>query len=85
MKIIVKAKVNAKKTGIERLTQSSQNLLNEENNLDVYKVAVHERAVDGQANRAIVRAVAEHFKVAPSLVTIISGLTAKTKTVEILL
>jgi hypothetical protein len=83
MRIIVKAKVNAKKENIERMTDPTQSLLGDSSKLAVYKVSVREPAVDGKANKAIIQAVAKYFDVAPSLVSIVSGLTSKTKTLEI--
>jgi hypothetical protein len=46
-------------------------------------VAVKERATDGKANRAIEKAVAKYFGVAPSRVRIIAGHNAREKIVEI--
>ena len=83
MKIVVKTKVNAKKENIERLTEQTLSLLGEPTNPDIYKVSVTEPAVDGKANKAIIKALADYFDVAPSLVTIISGQTSKTKIIEI--
>ncbi len=83
MKIIVKAKVNAKKESVESISRLTQSLLGGATVPDTYKVSVKEPAVDGKANKAIIRAVANYFEVAPSLVSIISGLTSKTKVIEI--
>jgi uncharacterized protein YggU (UPF0235/DUF167 family) len=44
---------------------------------------VRERAVEGAANDACVRAVAEHFGVAPSRVSIVRGGTSRRKTIKI--
>lgn len=46
-------------------------------------VAVHEAPADGQANAAVIKAVAKHFGVAPSRVRIVRGLASRTKAVEI--
>jgi uncharacterized protein YggU (UPF0235/DUF167 family) len=46
-------------------------------------VYVRERAVDGAANAAVTRLVAEHLGVAPSRVGIRRGHTARLKTLEI--
>ena len=83
MRIIVKANVNSKKEYVERMTDGTQSLLGEPEKETIYKVSVREPAVDGKANKAIIRALANHFDVAPTLVTIVSGLTAKTKIIEI--
>ena len=47
-------------------------------------VAVKERATDGRANRAVERAIAKHFGVAPSCVRVVAGHTAREKIIEIL-
>jgi uncharacterized protein YggU (UPF0235/DUF167 family) len=78
MKIFIRAKPGVKKEYIKETTD-----LFEKNGARHFVVAVNERAVDGKANRAIERAVAEYFGVAPSRVRIVSGQAAKEKTVEI--
>ena len=49
-----------------------------------FVVSVKEPPVDGRANWAITRAVADYFGVSPSHVSIVSGQTAKNKIVEII-
>lgn len=46
-------------------------------------VHVRERAVDGAANTGVVRALAEHFGVAPRDVEILRGHTSRVKRVEV--
>lgn len=48
-----------------------------------FVVAVKEPPIDGRANWAITRAIAEYFGVSPSRVNILSGQTAKNKVLEI--
>ncbi|MBO9627612.1 MAG: DUF167 domain-containing protein [Microbacterium sp.] len=48
-------------------------------------VRVAARAVDGAANEAVVAAVAEHFGVARSAVSIVRGRTARRKLVDVAL
>ena len=48
-----------------------------------YKVFVHSPPTDGEANKAVVEALAKHFKVAKSSVKIASGEKARNKIVEI--
>jgi uncharacterized protein YggU (UPF0235/DUF167 family) len=48
-----------------------------------FVVAVTERAIQGRANDAIVRALAEYFHVPRAAVRIVAGTTAKEKIVEI--
>lgn len=83
MKIIVKAKPNSKKVFVQKITQPT--LLDEETQtkFDVYKVAIKEPPVEGKANRAIIKALAEYFDVAPSLVSLASGPTSREKIFEI--
>ncbi len=44
---------------------------------------VRERAIDGAANDACIRALAAHFDVAPSRVTLIRGARSRSKLFEI--
>ncbi len=48
-----------------------------------YNVRVKAPAKEGKANRAVVKALAEHFKVPQSSIRILSGLNGKNKIVEI--
>ena len=78
MKIFIKAKPGAKK---ERITDNTD-LFGRGSERHLV-VSVKERAVDGAANRAIEKAIAEYLKVAPSRVRIVSGQTSRDKVVEI--
>ena len=71
MKIIVKAKPSSREDAIEMVDDYN------------YVVKVTAPPVDGKANAAIVKLLAKHFDVSPSLVEIISGVMAKTKVVQI--
>jgi uncharacterized protein (TIGR00251 family) len=48
-----------------------------------YLVRVKEPAKEGKANKAVIRALAEYFKVSQSSIRIVSGLEGKNKIVEI--
>lgn len=72
MKIFVKAKPNAKEEGIEKLDEN------------YFVVKVKEPPRNGRANAAIIKTLADHFKLARSRVRIVSGFTSKEKIVEIL-
>ncbi len=48
-----------------------------------YSVRVKEPAKEGKANRAVIRALAEYFKVPQSSIRIVSGIGGKNKIVEI--
>jgi uncharacterized protein YggU (UPF0235/DUF167 family) len=50
---------------------------------DTLVVKVRERAIEGAANDAVTRAVAEHYNVAPSRVQLIKGARSKTKVFEV--
>ena len=50
---------------------------------DVLEVWVHAAAVDGAANRAVLRAVAAEFGVAVSSLQLRSGARARTKLIEV--
>lgn len=72
MKIFVKAKPGAKH---EKVEKESEN---------VFTVSVKEPAREGQANKAILRAVAEHFRVPLSRVSMSFGHKYKNKIIEII-
>jgi uncharacterized protein len=82
MKIFVHAKPGAKK---ESVKEEPAGLFVDGRRAGErrFVVAVRERAVGGEANRAILRAVAEHLKISPARVRIVSGRTAKDKVIEI--
>ena len=69
-RIFIKAKPGAKITSV---TEKNGQLV----------VAVKERAADGRANRAVEKAVAKHFGIAPARVRIVVGHAARGKIVEI--
>lgn len=46
-------------------------------------VCVREPALDGKANKAVIKAIAEHFQTPKSMVTLKKGATSKYKTFEI--
>lgn len=71
MKIIVKAKPGGREDKIEKIDESN------------YIVHIKAPPVDGKANAAIIRLLADYFNVSPSLVEIISGHMARTKVIEI--
>jgi len=71
VRISVRAKTNAKKESVEKLSDNE------------FVVSVKEPPVDGRANWAICRTVADYFGVSPSRVNIISGQSSKNKILEI--
>lgn len=72
MKIFVSAKPNAKETKVEPLSETH------------FKVSVQEPPIQGKANAAIVKALADYFKISQLNVRIISGFTSRQKTIEII-
>lgn len=71
MRITVKAKPSAKENKIEKLDDKN------------FIISVKEPPVQGRANFAITKLLAEYFDISPSLVKIISGHTCRNKIVEI--
>ncbi len=71
MKIFVKVKPNSKTESIKKLSETN------------FKICVKESPVKGQANAAIISALAKHFGVPFSAVRIILGHTSRQKIVEI--
>jgi hypothetical protein len=80
MKIFVKAKPGVRKAFVERLEEGLFGAKKDEAH---FVVAVTEPPVDGRANRAIEKAIAEHFHVPSSRVRIIAGHTVRNKVLEI--
>lgn len=72
MKIRVLVKLKTKTGKIEKMGENN------------FKIWVKEAPVEGRANQAIVKMVADYFGITPSRVAIISGRTAKNKIIEIL-
>ncbi len=72
MKIFVKAKPGAKSEKVEKIDDSH------------FIVSVKEPPVQGMANQAIVRALAEYFGVALSGIKIVSGFASRQKIIEVI-
>ncbi len=82
MRIFVKVKAGSKQNKIE---EPPQRLLQADERLDdYYTVYVKEPPVEGKANDAVIRVIAEHFDLPRSHVTLISGAVSKIKVFEIL-
>lgn len=71
MRISIKAKPAAKVDEVEKLTDDS------------YVVSVKEPPVQGRANQAIIRLVADYFSIPVNSVRIVTGWTSRNKVVEI--
>lgn len=72
MKITVKVKLRSKVPKIQKMDDGS------------FLIAVAAIPKEGEANRAVIKTLAEYFDVAPSRISIISGQTSRTKIIEIL-
>ncbi len=71
MKIFVKVKPAAKEEKVEKIDDVN------------FRVSVKEPPVEGRANRAVVRVLADYFGVTQANIRIASGFTSRSKTVEI--
>ena len=50
---------------------------------EVYKINLKEKAEEGRANIELIKLLAKHFKISSSNIRIKSGLTSKNKIIEI--
>jgi len=82
MKIIVKVKTKAREDKVIPPERTLWKDLDE--NQNVYKVWVTEVPVKGKANKAVVRLLAEYFKIGESFVVLTKGSISKTKVFDIL-
>lgn len=71
MKISVTVKPNAKRTEVKSLSDGS------------LRVLVSAPPTEGKANTAVIKALAEHFSVPQSAVTIVRGARGKKKVIEV--
>lgn len=71
MKISVKVKPNSKLTQVEKISDAE------------FVVRVKEPPVEGRANEAVIRALAEHFNLPKTKVQLLRGASGKTKLFEI--
>ena len=71
MKITVLAKPKKKREFVEQIS------------FDQYIVSVKEPPVDGRANEAIIKSLAEYFSISRSSIILLSGHTAKIKIFDI--
>lgn len=72
MRISVKAKPGAKEEKVEKIGEFD------------YKVSVKEPPVKGKANEAVIKALAEYFKIPIKNVRIIAGPASRNKIVDII-
>ena len=72
MRLFIKVKTRSKKPGVEKLDESN------------FVVRVKEAPVEGRANEAVIKALAENLKMAGWRIKILSGSTSSNKVVEII-
>jgi len=72
MRFFIKVKIRSKKPGVEKI---------DENN---FIVRVKEAPIEGRANDAVIKALAENLKIAEWRIKIVSGTTSSNKVVEII-
>jgi uncharacterized protein len=82
MKIFVKAKAGSKENKI--VPPLPKLFSNEDSVKEYYTVFVKEPPKQGKANEAIVKVLAEYFKVSKNSVSLVSGVSSKKKVFEII-
>ncbi len=80
MKVFIKAKTGQKE---DKVTPPPLKLITDPDTEEWYIVSTKERPVEGRANEAITRLLAEYFEVSRTQVRLISGATSKRKVFEI--
>jgi len=72
MKVFVTAHPGAKEEKVEAIDDTH------------FRISVKEPPLKGRANEAVIKAIAGHFKVAPSRVRIVAGRASRNKMLEVL-
>lgn len=72
MRLFIKVKTRSKKPSVEKLDESN------------FVVRVGEAPIDGKANNAVIKALAENLNIASWRIKILSGSTSSNKVVEII-
>lgn len=72
MRLFIKVKTRSKKPGVEKLDEGN------------FIVRVGEAPIEGKANTAVIKALAENLKIASWRIKILSGSTSSNKVVEII-
>ena len=71
MRINIKAKPSARENKVEKIDEIN------------YIVSVKEPPIQGRANQAIIKLLAEYFNISPTQVRIVIGHTSRNKIIEI--
>lgn len=80
MKIFVKVKSGSKEN---KITPPPLKLLKTEEEKEYFVVSVKERPVQGMANKAVAKLLAEYFGVPRTKIILVKGEKSKTKTYQI--
>lgn len=81
MKIFVKVKAGSRENNVKEPALRLMPV--DDSTKDYYIVSVKEPPVEGRANDAVVRVLAEYFKVSRTDVVLVSGSTSRTKVFDI--
>jgi len=89
MRLFIKVKTRSKKSGVERLDKSNgltgaSTELSRMSSPQVFVVRVGEAPIEGKANSAVIKALAENLNIASWRIKILSGSTSSNKVVEII-
>ncbi len=79
MKILVRAKPNARQEKVERIDQATLFAEDSQASLPTYKVSVTAQPVAGKANHAILKALSKYFGVSVSKISLLKGDSSKQK------
>jgi uncharacterized protein (TIGR00251 family) len=72
VKIFVKIKIKSKQVFVKKIDETH------------FEVAIKEPPIQGKANQAVIRVLADYFDVSPSRIRIVSGQTSRQKLIEII-
>ena len=72
MKLFIAVKLRAKEEKVEKIDNTH------------FTVATKEPPIQGRANRAIIKTLADYLNIAPSRLQIVSGHTSRQKIIEVL-
>jgi len=71
MKITVRVKPGSSRKGVEEKDS-------------FYKISIHSRPHDGEANEELIEIISDYFKVPKTRIKIVSGLKSRNKIIEII-
>ena len=71
MRIIVKVKPGSKKNSVDSTGENR------------YTISVKEKAIEGRANEAVIKALSEYFKIPRNRIRVLLGLKNRNKIIEI--